>query len=101
MTFDENGICVLESLTSVDECEAYIDFLKYDERPRHQAAKMIAENFIAWAFHRSRIAPDAEAYLEAKARLYDSAATRHQQDIDAIAKRLLEIEAHKAKLEGK
>ena len=101
MTFNENGICDLESITEPDECDAYIDFLQYDERPRHMAAKMIAETWIAYSFLRIQNKPDEATYLKALARFRDSAATRHQQDIDAIDRLIPKIQKHKAKLEGK
>jgi hypothetical protein len=100
MTFNDDGICVLSSIIDPDECDAYIDFLKYDERPRHVAAKMAAESWIAYVLLRAQMKPYEKAYLVAMAHFRASAATRHQQDIDGIDRLIPKIEAHKAKLEG-
>ena len=91
MTFDKDGICELESITSVDECEAYRYFLE-GERRRHMSALQEASRKAA--FHGQAAYP----YFQDVARFFDSAALRHQQDLDAITKRLEEIEAHKAGL---
>ena len=105
MTFDENGICVLESITHPCQCDAYRDFLM-DEWKRHvkawkQATKRVARFRWTAAWMRVLRVPNLQTYYLAAGLCVGSAATRHQQDIDAIAKRLLEIAAHKAKLGGK
>ena len=92
MTFDESGICILSSITSKDECDAYLDFLRFDERPRHLAAQqrdeMMAEIWRKWG---------SDYYL-ARAAFAESAAKRHQDDLDGIAKRIPEIEAYRETL---
>jgi hypothetical protein len=94
MTFDENGICVLESITSPDECEAYKAFL-LAEGKRHR------DELVSVVEYADRLREIDTIYTKAAAEFYDSAAKRHADDLDAIAKRIPEIEAHKAKLEGK
>jgi hypothetical protein len=94
MTFDESGICVLESITSVDECEAYKEFLR---REGHRHASDLEE----MAVYGGRLRAIDTVYTHAAAEFYNSAVKRHGDDLVAIGKRLLEIEAHKAKLEGK
>ena len=96
--FNSDGICVLSSITHPEECDAYIDFLRYDERPRHVAAKMIAESWIAFAFLRAQMKPAEHNYLVAMSRFRGSAATRHQQDIDGIDRLIPKIEAHREAL---
>jgi len=105
MRFSEDGICELPSLTSVDECDAYVLFLK-SERNRHLDALDSAEDeALLW----SAVAQGApirttRCSIEfglASSAFYDSAATRHRQDLAGIAKRVKEIEAHKATLEVK
>jgi hypothetical protein len=98
MIFDEQGICVLESIIHPNECDAYMDFLD-DERWRHHDALDEAKHQIEAT--RAPQDGDSEPYDAAFTAFYQSAATRHQQDIDAIDRLLPRIEAHKAKLEGK
>lgn len=100
MTFNDDGICILSSITHPDECDAYIDFLQYDERPRHVAAKMIADTYVAYAEQLILRPSEGLVYLVAMKRFRDSAATRHQQDIDGIDRLIPKIEAHKARLEA-
>jgi hypothetical protein len=92
MTFDSDGICILESLTTVDECEAYKDFLKL-ELARHRRALNYAQ-----AVMRDKLAVASRHVAEAQ--FWESAVSRHEDDMRASRVRLLEIEAHKAKLEG-
>ena len=94
MRFSEDGICELDSITSVDECEAYKDFL-IDERHRH-AKELDNAKYQATLFGKG-----ISTYHQATAVFYDSAATRHRQDLDGITKRIKEIEAHRATLEVK
>jgi hypothetical protein len=93
MTFDENGICVLESITTVEECCAYESFLSL-ERERHRRARNYA----------AAVANDKEGVARrygAEGEFWRSAVNRHEDDIAAVDRRTFEIEAHKAKLEGK
>ena len=101
MRFSEDGICELSSITSVDECDAYIWFLGWDERPRHQLAKQLAEIWVSGARHMARAFPLQERFWYALAEFRYSAIARHQQDLDGITKRIKEIEAHRATLEVK
>lgn len=94
MEFNQDGICILESITSSDECEAYKAFLRY-ERQRHEDESQVAFDYAA------RLDEVDTAYTHAAAQFYRSAEARHGGDADAIPKRIAEIEAHKAKLEGK
>ena len=94
MTFDKDGICELESITSVDECEAYKAFLRA-ERSRHEAERDLA---IDWA---ARLDGVDTVYTHAAAEFYRSAATRHSQDARVVPKRIKQIDARKAKLEVK
>jgi len=97
MRFSEDGICELDSITSVDECEAYKDFLGH-EKYRHLKAlhASVHESSIRRAMASGRERPE---YHQAIASFEDSAATRHRQDLDGITKRIKEIEAHRATLE--
>jgi len=99
MTFDENGICVLESITSPDECDAYVEFLRQEEARHHNAYEDALISIDSCEFIAN--AGGHPLYHKAVAAFYDSAATRHQADLKAITKRLKQIAAHKAKLEGK
>jgi len=92
--FNKDGICELESIETVDECEAYTIFLLSEER-RHCEALDVAEGQVDRAG--AMDCPFTKAY----AQFFDSAAKRHQQDLDGITKRIAEIEAHKAKLGDK
>ena len=94
MRFSEDGICELDSITTVDECEAYKAFLRV-EVARHLAEYSAAVDYAV------RLREVDTLYTHAAADFYDSAATRHSQDADAIPKRIKEIEAHRATLEVK
>lgn len=85
MTFDENGICVLESIKSRDECDDYVKFLQ-DERERHRDAKAKAA-YVDYTWHGYPLAE-----------FYASAARRHQSDLDLIERRIAEIEAYRETL---
>ena len=91
MKFDDNGICILESITSVDECEAYKAFLGV-EKSRHDAERKEA------LYYAARLDGVDTVYTHAGAEFYRSAVARHAQDARAIPKRIKQIEAHKAKL---
>jgi hypothetical protein len=95
MTFDETGICVLESVTTIDECRAYLHFLTR-EKERHYRGQQEALGWADW--HHGL--PGAGGYHHAVAEFYYSAARRHKDDLDAIDKTWARIEAHKAKLEA-
>ena len=92
MKFDPTGICILSSIKSKEECDAYLTFLIADERPRHLAAQqrdeMMAEIWRKYG---------GDYYL-ARAAFAESAAHRHQDDLDGIAKRIKEIEAYRETL---
>ena len=94
LTFDENGICILSSITSVDECEAYKAFLR-TEKARHEHERDAAMDYAR------RLAEVDTVYTRAAADFYLSAHRRHAQDARAIPKRIKAIEAHKARLEVK
>jgi hypothetical protein len=102
MQFDGDGICILESITDPAECDAYIEFLRYDEKPRHQAERMIAEVRITGAMQHCLNSPCGQPaeFWRALARFRDSAATRHQHDLEGIDRLIPKIQAYKAKLEA-
>ena len=95
MTFDKNGICELESITTVDECDAYAYFLGR-EVERHYLGKRDALEWTEWhrqdAFHANPV------YHEAVAAFYQSAAKRHQDDLDGIDRLIPKIQAHREAL---
>ena len=96
MQFNDDGICVLESITEPDECRAYAHFLGR-EAERHFIGQRDALKWAEW--HEGM---DIHlAFHSAMAAFCRSAARRHQDDLDGIDRRLPEIEAHKAKLEVK
>ena len=94
MRFSEDGICELDSITTVDECDAYVAFL-YDERARH-----IIACDRAWD-EGGRMSAHKLSYWRVRAQFEQSAARRHQQDIDGIDRLVPKIQAHKATLEMK
>jgi hypothetical protein len=94
MKFNADGICELESITSVDECEAYKAFLRAEE-DRHSSEMVETLRYAA------RLNDVDTVYTHAAAEFYQSAAVRHQDDLDAIDRLIPRIDAHKAKLEGK
>ena len=91
MIFDSDGICILPSITSVDECEAYKAFLR-TEKARHEHERDAAMDYAR------RLAEVDTVYTRAAANLYLSAHSRHAQDARAIPKRIKAIEAYKATL---
>lgn len=93
MEFDSDGICILESIEHPDECEAYKAFLMAEGRRHGAELESVTE-------YADRLREVDTVYTHAAAAFYDSAAKRHADDLDAIDRRLLEIEAHKAKLEA-
>ena len=94
MEFDNTGICILKTITTTDECEAYRVFL-LAERVRHEN-----ERVTSWKQAAELDMGDTD-YTRALAAFYRSAASRHQDDIMGIAKTLVKIQAHKATLEVK
>jgi len=94
MEFDNTGICILKTITTKDECEAYKTFLMA-ERIRHEKEMGSV----------TRVANNLEGidteFTSAMSAFYRSAASRHQDDLCGITKTLAKIEAHKATLEVK
>lgn len=93
MTFDENGICIMESIAHPDECKAYIHFLGH-EGERHFIGQKDAQTWAEW-HEGMTINP---TYHQAMAAFYRSAMKRHQDDLDAIDRMVDKIEAHKETL---
>ena len=97
MTFDENGICELQSLTTDEECEAYVNFLE-EERIRHKNALENAQCAVIGAEDEAEGARIRARLYAARAQFYQSAADRHCQDLGGIEKRIAEIEAYRETL---
>ena len=91
MRFSEDGICEISSITSVDECEAYIKFLDL-ELARHQRAHNYAASV-------ARDKERAALRFAAEAEFWWSSQDRHAIDVRAIPIRIHAIELHKATLE--
>jgi hypothetical protein len=95
--FSDDGICILSSITTRDECDAYIRFLS-DERVRHEEALVEALRVADFYDRLSRVATSSAVIAPLLMPFYDSAAKRHQADLDGIAKRIKEIEAYRETL---
>jgi len=91
MRFNSDGIAILDSITTADECEAYKAFLRA-EKARHEHERDATLDYAR------RLAEVDTVYTRAAADFYLSAHRRHAQDARAIPKRIKAIEVHKAKL---
>jgi len=94
MVFDEDGICVLESLTTDDECQAYVHFLGR-EGERHFIHQRDAQKWAEWHEGITAVRPE---FHKAMGEFYRSAIRRAQDDLDGIERRIPQIEAHREKL---
>lgn len=94
MIFNEDGICVLDSIASTDECSAYLHFLNR-EAERHFIGHHDALKWAEWHEGITDVLPE---FHNAMAQFYQSAARRHQDDLDGITQRISQIQAHKEKL---
>lgn len=83
MIFND-GIVEMESIKTSKEARAYVWFLS-EERVRHKQEVAIASRKAE--AHRTCGGP----YHDAKAEFYDSAAYRHQCDVEATGKRIVEV----------
>lgn len=93
MDFDSDGICILESITTAEECNAYIHFLGR-ESERHFIGQRDALKWAEW--HSGAVV--RREFHDAMAAFYRSAANRHQDDLDGITTRIGQIAAHRETL---